>query len=240
VGNTSGLILTGFANDVALLAASLGELSRGGAGLQMPSTPPPPAADRARLFPLGMTAFPVAAPDGKEAAPIDVLEEFASWTKRPLEISEDARKALAAVERKFAEPRVVPAQLAYPCVGLLLERAGCTLSPVPADAPTKWVVDLASNGMRVVTIDVPSIPFEEVAAWSAYCATPFRTLLKLPAGADAKQVEDVLRIVSSGAMGCRVLVVGNGALELCGTPLEIQATAHAILQACEPLPEKPR
>jgi hypothetical protein len=240
LGDSNGLVLTGFATDVVSLVSSLGELSRGGAGLQPTAALAPPAADRARLFPLGGESFTIAAPDGKEAVPIDVLEEFASWTKRPLEISDEARKALAAVERHFAEPRVVPAQLAYPCVGLLLERAHCTLSPVPPAAPVKWVVDVVRSAKGVAASDVPTIPFEEVAAWSAYCATPFRTFLKLPDSADSKQVDGVLRTVAVGGVGCRVDFAGNRALQLCGTPLEIQATAYAILQACEPAPEKPR
>ncbi len=236
LGNSDGLILTGFANDIATLASSLCELSRGGAGLQAPALPAPPAADRARLFPLGEGGFAIPAPDGKEATPIDVLEEFVRWTKRPLEISDDARKALAAGERKFAEPRTIAAQLAYPYVGLLLERARCTLSPVPPAAPEKWVVDVPRKAKGFVTPELPTIAFEDLGAWSAFCATPFRTFLKLPAGADSKLVDGILKAVTSGGVGCRVDLAGNGSLQLCGTPLEIQTTAYAILDACAPAP----
>jgi hypothetical protein len=240
MGNSDGLIVTGFGPDVASLVASLAELARGSAGLQPAVVPAPPAADRDRLFPLGGESFTIAAPDGKEAAPLDVLEEFASWTKRPLEIRDEARKALAAVERHFAEPRIVPAQLAYPCVGLLLERAHCTLSPVPQAAPVRWVIDVVRGAKQVQALELPLIPFEDLGAWSAYCATPFRTLLGLPEHADFKQVESLLKIVAPGVQGCRVEFAGTRTLQLCGTPLEMQATAYAILQACAPAGPKPR
>jgi hypothetical protein len=240
MGNSDGLIVTGFGNDVAGIVGSLAELARGGTGLQPAVVPPPPAADRERLFPLGGTSFTIEAPDGKDATPLEVLEEFASWTKRPLEISDEARKALAAVERRFAEPRIVPAQLAYPCVGLLLQRAHCTLSPVPQAAPLKWVVDVARGAKETQALELPLIPFEELGAWSSYCATPFRTFLKLPEDADSKQVESLLKIVAAAGPGCRVEFAGSRTLQLCGTPLELQATAHALLRACAPAPAKPR
>jgi hypothetical protein len=239
-GNTDGLILTGFGSEVASIASTFGEISRGGAGVQVGSLPAPPAADRARLFPQGEGSFPITAPNGKEAPPIDVLEEFAHWTKRPLEISDEARKALEPAGHKFAEPIVIPAQLTYPYVGVLLGRARCTLSPVPPDAPTKWVVDVVRSPKEIAVANLPTIPFEELAAWNAYGATPFRTLLKLPESTDTKLLAVVLKLVSPGGLGCRVDLATERALRLCGTPLEIQATASAILQACEPAPEKPR
>ncbi len=240
LGNSDGLILTGFANDIATLASSLGELSRGGTALSVPVESASTTADRARLFPLGGTSFAIEAPDGREATPLEVLEAFATWTKRPIEISAEARAALSPNERKLAEPKSIPAALVYPCIGLLLERARCTLSPMPSVAPLMWVVDVERVAKDPMLLDVPTLPFEELAAWGGYCATPVRSLLRLPATVDPKRVAEVVRLLPNPRPGSRAQLTGLREVLLHGTPPQIQVTAQVILQACEPLPEKPR
>jgi len=240
LGDTNGLLLAGFGNEIATIAASLGELSRGGSALTIPVGTAPPAADRMRLFPFGAGGFALEAPDGREATSMEVLEAFAKWTKRPIEISEEARLALMLGQRKLASPRVIPAELVHPYLGLLLERAHCTLSPVPSASPSMWIVDVERVAKDVAVLDVPTVPFEELTAWSGYCATPFRSSVRLPEAADPRLVQEAVSLVVSPWPGVHAQLIGPQVLQLVGTPRQIQAAAYAILQACEPTATKPR
>jgi hypothetical protein len=95
-----------------------------------------------------------------------------------------------------------------------------------------WVVEIPHSVANALPPDVPTIPFEELAAWSGYCATTFRTSLRLPDSADPQRMAEAVRLLA--IPGGQIRLNDARILLLCGTPQQIQATAAAVLQACAP------
>jgi len=228
LGASDGLMLTGFADKVAQVAASLSEENRKALADRPPVAPGTSAAERARLFPQSRSIIP-------QRGVIEMLQAFGEWSGRPVEISEAARAVLETARRP-ATPSKLYGELVYPFIGLLLDGAGCKLVPAPANAPTKWLIDLAGEARDQPDEQWPHIELEDLTAWAAYCATPFRTEMTLPPHVDFERVGNVFALLRSSRSRGSYDGSPSRVVQLWGTPREIQTAAGMLREAFTPVP----